>query len=396
MKPALIGAISLLAAGAARAAIVFTPHVSEYAELPRGTYGDETLVYSSIDKIFDADGRRVPLGEGAIPPGDSIDALLVLSRWVWIGNLFEDTHIPILSSHDQVYRAVVVGGHEQGDGAIPGLSREFGQRSGGSGLGDLFLLAGVYGEKYRWGPLHGNGLYAFTVKLPVGEYDRRSLLNIGTNYWSFIPQYAFHQDWFGRLSLDATAALQINGRNDKPAYGGLTPTDPADVLNLEGNLSFKFSNRWYLEAGLSWYRSLGANRYDQVTLNFQDQPVPPTTACNTLMVPAAQCNLARAFYLQPVPGAYRDRGLSDTLVTAGLSYIYRASTVLSLRAAIPVAGRGGQIGVPYNVYAAPPDGPAPAPPVSTLPATLTNVQEAGSVSASPYYELRLVFLLFAP
>ncbi len=388
-------AIGLLALPA-QAAIVFTPHVSEYARLSRGAYLDTSLVHGSIDKIWDADGRKVALGNTAIAPGESISASLLLARYLWIGNLFEDSGLPWLADHDQVFRVIGTLGRQTGSGAINQLSRQFGQTTGASGVGDLFLLAGVYGEEYHWGPLHGNGLYTITVKAPTGSYQQDSLLNIGTHYWSVIPQLSHHQDWFGKLSIEATAALQLNGSNDQPAYGGLTPTRPADIFNLESTLAWKFSEHWYAEAGFSYYRSLGANRYDQVTLNVSDQPAPPSTACGALGIPAAQCGLPRAFYLAPVPGEYRDDGVRNAIATVGFSYIYRASSVLSLRAAIPVAGRGSQLDVPYHVcLQAPCSADNELRPLRQN-ARLSGVQEAAAISATPYFELRFVFLLFAP
>lgn len=384
------------AAAPATAAIIFTPHVSEYAQLVRGEYLDTTLIHTSISKIRNGDGNTEPLGVGAIPPGETIDASLLLLRYLWIGNLFEDTSVPLLRDHDQFLRVIGTAGRQTGSGAINDLSRMFGQTTSGSGIGDLFLLAGLYGEKYHWGPLKGNGLYALTVKAPIGEYDHNALLNIGTHYWSAIPQIAHHQEWFGKLFIDATAAFQLNGNNASPAYGGLTPTKPANVYNLEGNFAWKFSEHWFADAGYSYYRSLGSNRFDKVTLNFADQPVPASTACSGLMIPPDQCTLTRAFYLAPVPGAYRDRGVSDSLVTLGLNYIYRASAVVSLRAALPVAGRGAQFDVPYYVCNRQPCNADNELPSSRQTAHLRGVQEAAAVSASPYYELRFVFLLFAP
>lgn len=385
----------------ARAAIVFTPHVSEYAKLSRGSYLDTTLVHASIDRVWDADGNKVAPGNTAIPPGEAVDASLLLARYLWIGNLFEnlgfdDGALPWLSEHDQVFRIIGSFGRQTGSGAINELSRRFGMSSGSSGIGDLFLLAGVYGSGYHWGPLHGNGLYTVTVKAPIGSYQQDSLLNIGTNYWTVAPQLSQHQDWFGRLSIDATAALQLNGSNDQPAYGGLTPTRPADVFNLEATLAWKFSEHWYGEAGFSYFRSVGSNRYDQVTLNLVDQPVPPTAACNSLRVPAEQCSLLSNFYLAPVPGEYRDDGIRNAIATLGFSYIYRASTVVSLRAAVPVAGRGSQFTVPYRVCARSPCNADSEIPGARQDAHLSGVQEAASISASPYFELRFVFLLFAP
>lgn len=383
-------------AGPAQAAIVFTPHVSEYAVLPQGTYLDTTVAHASIDRIWDADGRKVALGNTAIPPGEAIDATLLLGRYLWIGNLFEDSGLPFLADHDQVLRVIGTAGRQSASGAINDLSRDFGQTSRGTGLGDVFLLAGVYGRQYHHGPLHGNGLYTLTVKAPVGSFQRDSLLNPGTRYWSVMPQLSHHQDWFGRLSIEATAALQINSAASRTAYGGLTPSKPASVLNLEANFAWKFGARWYAETGISHYRSLGSNRYDEVSLNRADQPVPPTAACTTLLVPADQCGLLDVFYLAPVPGSYRDRGIRNNIVTAGFSYVYRSSAVASLRAALPVAGRGSQFTVPYHVCASTPCNADSELPAARQTARLSGVQEAAAISASPYFELRLVFLLFAP
>lgn len=395
MKRRLALGVALLATQA-EAAIVFTPHVSEYAKLPRGRYVDTTLVHSSIDRIWDADGRKVPLGNTAIPSGEAISATLLLGRYLWIGNLFENSSFKFLADRDQVLRVIGTAGRQSASGAINDLSRDFGQTTRGSGLGDLFLLAGVYGREYHHGPLHGNGLYTLTVKAPVGSFQSDSLLNTGTRYWSVIPQLSHHQDWFGKLSIDATAAFQFNSAASSTAYGGLTPSKPANVLNLEANFAWKFSPHWFAEAGISHYRSIGSNRFDEVSLNLVDQPAPPTAACATLLVPAEQCSLLDTFFLAPVPGNYRDRGIRNSIATAGFSYVYRSSAVLSLRAALPVAGRGSQFTVPYTVCLRAPCTVDNELPGARQSARLSGVQEAAAISASPFFELRLVFLLFAP
>ncbi|WP_293370538.1 transporter [Nevskia sp.] len=395
MKRLLVLGFTLLAAQA-QAAILFTPHVSEYAKLPRGGYLDTTLVYSSIDRIRDADGRKVALGNTAIPPGEAISASLLLGRYLWIGNFFENSGFKFLADRDQVLRVIGTAGRQSASGAVNELSRDFGQSTRSSGLGDVFLLAGFYGREYHYGPLHGNGLYTLTVKAPVGSFQSDSLLNTGTRYWSVIPQLSHHQDWFGRFSVDATAAFQYNSAASRTAYGGLTPSKPASVFNLEANLAWKFSEHWFAEAGISHYQSLGSNRFDEVSLNLADQPVPPTAACETLLVPAAQCGLLDTFFLAPVPGQYRDRGIRNSVATAGFSYVYRSSAVFSARAALPVAGRGSQFTVPYHVCLQAPCNADTELPGARQNALLSGVQEAAAISASPYFELRLVFLLFAP
>lgn len=115
-----------------------------------------------------------------------------------------------------MFRVIDTAGRQSGSGAINDLSRQFDLSNSSSGIGDLCLLVGFYGEEYHWGPLHGNGLDTLTVKAPIGSYQQDSLLNIGTRYCSAYPQLSQHQDGFGKLSLDATAALQINGSNGRP------------------------------------------------------------------------------------------------------------------------------------------------------------------------------------
>jgi hypothetical protein len=390
--------VTLLSAAPAPAAIVFTPHVSEYAEIEPGSYVGATLDYTAIDETWDQSGKRIPLGNGSIPRGETIDAALLLTNYLWIGNLFRDTHLPILQDHNQFARVILPVGRETGTGAVTDLSRQFGQTSSASGIGDLFAVAGIYGERYHLGPLKGNGLYSVTVKAPIGEYNRDALLNIGTHYWSVIPQIGHHQEWFGKVFIDATAAYQFNGDNDSPAYGGLTPTRLADVYNLEGNVAWKFNPHWFVDAGLSYYHSTGSNHYDQVTLNLKNQPVPATTACNALRIPAAQCTLTDIFYLSPEPGTRSDQGISNLQLVSGFSYIYRASTVFNLRAVVPLQGRGSGFDQPYDVYTTDPKGPNPTAPVAggTQVAHLNGVQEAAAISATPFFELRVVFLLFAP
>ncbi len=389
-------AIAVAGSPPARAAIVFTPHVSEYSELVRGQYLGASIDYISIGETWDSHGHRIPLGKDAIPRGESVDAALLLGSYLWIGNLFEDTRLPLLPKHDQFFRVILPAARETSTGAVNDLSRLFGQTSSASGIGDLFALAGIYGERYHLGPLKGNGLYALTVKAPIGEYDRNALLNVGTHYWTVIPQIAHHQEWFGKVFIDATAAYQANADNDSPAYGGLTPTRPADVYNLEGNVAWKFTEHWFADVGLSYYHSVGNNHFDKVTLNLRNQPVPATTACNSLMVPPDQCSITQAFYLAPEAGDYADRGISNLQFVSGLTFIYRASAVVNLRAVVPLQGRGSEITVPYDVYSTDPNGSMPTRPITSLPAHLTPVQEAAAISADPFFELRFVFLLFAP
>jgi hypothetical protein len=385
--------MALVLAQSATAGIVFTPHLSEYGLLPRGAYADHTLIYTSIDKIYDAQGKKVPLANGNIPPGETTDIALALFRYLWVGNVFENTNIPVLKDHNQIFRIIANAGWQQASGNITSLSRMFGQKSSNSGIGDVFILGGIYSQEHRIGPFQYNGLLATTVKLPIGDYDQNSLLNNGTHYSTVIPQVAFHVEGWGRLYVDGTLARQFNGNNDSPSYGGLTPTEPADVVNAEINMAYKFNERWFVDVGIGRRKTVGSNKFGKVTLNFK-QPVPPSAACRNLNIPTAQCNLATNFRLVPVPGIREDSGAEGTLMTAGFYYVYRSSTVFGMRVAQPIRGKGSQFPMEYDVVTDP--GGVPLGAGARQRTLLTGVQEAASIPASPYYELRMVYLFWAP
>ena len=268
-------------------------------------------------------------------------------------------------------------------------------------MSDFFGLCGVYGHEHRWGPLKWNGLFATTVKFPVGDYDQDAALNTGTNYWSVIPQVAAHAELFGRIYIDGTFAFQINGDNDEPSFGGLTPTRIADVRNLELNVAWKFSEHWFADIGYSYRESVGPNHYDTLTVNFKDQPLSPQTACDNTnnglgleVISQDLCDnpISDQFYIKPQPGPYSDNGIRGRLLTMGVYYVYRTSSVLQARVAMPVGGRGGQFTAIYDSCTDPDCNVVG----SEVPTDLYAVQEAAAVSASPYFELRLVHLFWAP
>ena len=403
LRGACMGLLLTLAAGHAQAGIIFTPHLSEYSVLPAGPYVEGTFIATEIEHIYDREGNKVELGTPFVEPGDSTDAALFLFKYLWIGNLFRDTKVPILNTRSQFCRLIGTLGYQQNTGRIAERTRLFGIRPGSNGFGDLFGLCGIYGHEHQWGPIKANGLLATTVKFPVGRYDQDAALNIGTNYWSYIPQLAFHLEAFGKLYVDGTFAFQINENNDEPSFGGLTPTRIADWRNLEVNFAWKFNEHWFADVGYSYRDSVGPNGYDKLSVNFQEQPLAPETLCNDtnsslgieLIGPELCFSPALdQFYLEPIPGPYEDRGIRGRLLTAGIYYVYRTSSVWQLRIAKPVGGRGSQFDAEYYVCTSAPCGPNNS--ISTTPTTLYGVQEAAAVSASPYVELRFVHLWWAP
>ena len=399
--PALVLLVMCLAAPA-RAGVIFTPHVSEYARQAPGPYSDFSLTLSRIEDVYDRNGDKVPLGSPFVRPGEQLDVALLTYKALWVGHPFRDSGIFFLEDHELFCRAIFTLGWQQASAGVGERGRKFGFSSGASGPGDIFGLCGVYGKEHRWRALKFNGLFSNTVKFPVGRYDRDALVNTGTNYWTTIPQLGLHAEYAGRLYVDGTLAWQINGNNDDPAYGGLTPTRPADVRNAEVNLAWKFSEHWFADLGFSFRETVGRNRYDGVNVATAE-PVEAEQACDTLGLDPVACSATRQFLLRSQPGSYSDDGIEGTIVTAGFNYVYRSSSVFTLRALIPVQGRGAQLDIPFDLYAAVPDPlnpgrfvASPGPPLLQTTSTLTAVQEAASVAASPLLELRFVYLFWSP
>lgn len=396
-----IGATLLMASAAAQAGIVFTPHLSEYSRLPPGQYSEATLVMTEIEKIYDEKGKIIRVGTPFVPAGGSTDAALLLYKSLWIGNVFRDTNVPILKTHPQFCRVIGVLGYHQNTEQVGDRTRIFGAKAGANGLGDLFTLCGVYGDEHTWGPVKFNGLLATTVKFPIGRYDTDAILNIGTNYWSYIPQFAFHSELYGRLILDGTFAYQFNGTNNSPSFLGLTPTRIANWRNFEVNAAWKFNEHWFADVGYGYRESVGPNYYDKVNVT-NEEPVRAEDGCRNLSLPPAQCDATNQFFVQsqPKPGGYRDAGVNGTAITAGFYYIYRTSSVFNLRVFKPIDGKGARFNVPLDVYQAQPDGMGGytrgADTGINSNSQLFGVQEAAAISASPFLELRYVYLFWAP
>jgi len=394
--------VLLLASASAQAGIVFTPHVSEYARLAPGQYTELTFVNTEIEEIYDENGKIVRVGTPFVPAGGSTDASLLLLKYAWFGNAFRDSSVWYLKDHPQFCRIIGTLQYQQNTEQVARRTRIFGAKPGGNGFGDVFGLCGVHTDEYRWGPVMANGMWATTVKFPVGNYDTDAILNTGTHYWSYIPSFAFHSELFGRVYIDGIFAYQINENNDSPSFLGLTPTRIADWRNQEINVAWKFNEHWFAEVGYGHRESVGPNHYDKVRIR-NEEPVRAEDGCRNLSLPENQCNSTNQFFVenQPQITSYKDKGVFGEAITAGFVYIYRTSSVFNLRVFKPIDGRGARFNVPLNVYAAQSDGNGGytydnTQRITTSNSKLFGVQEAAAISASPFLELRFVYLFWAP
>ena len=114
-----------------------------------------------------------------------------------------------------------------------------------SGFGDpkLRLAMNFYGApaltldefaNYRHDLIIGGSLQ---VSLPVGQYDRDKLVNIGTNRWYVKPELGISKGW-GRWTLEGTASATIFGDNDD-FFGG-KHREQAPIYGFQGHLVYGF------------------------------------------------------------------------------------------------------------------------------------------------------------
>lgn len=114
-----------------------------------------------------------------------------------------------------------------------------------SGFGDpkLRLAMNFFGApaltldefaSYRHDLIIGGSLQ---VSLPVGQYDRDKLVNIGTNRWYVKPELGISKGW-GRWTLEGTASATIFGDNDD-FFGG-KHREQAPIYGFQGHLVYGF------------------------------------------------------------------------------------------------------------------------------------------------------------
>ena len=114
-----------------------------------------------------------------------------------------------------------------------------------SGFGDpkLRLAMNFYGAPaltldefagYRHDLIIGGSLQ---VSLPVGQYDRDKLVNIGTNRWYVKPELGVSKGW-GCWTLEGTAAVTFFGDNDD-FFGG-KHREQAPIYGFQGHLVYGF------------------------------------------------------------------------------------------------------------------------------------------------------------
>lgn len=126
------------------------------------------------------------------------------------------------------------------------------------GQGDLRIRLGVnlYGAPamtprefatYRGRTLAGVSL---VVAPPLGQYDSSKLVNIGTNRWSFKPEFGLSHV-FGRWVLETMAGVWLFTDNTEFVGGRTREQDP--IAAFQAHLTYRFTPSMWLAADGNYY-----------------------------------------------------------------------------------------------------------------------------------------------
>ena len=108
-------------------------------------------------------------------------------------------------------------------------------------------------------------IIGFTFKLtaPLGVYDNDKLLNIGTNRWSFKPEFGVSQA-VGRWIFEAAAAAVFYTDNDEFDNGKTRKQDP--IYSMQGHVIYSFPKNIWAAVSATYYTG-GRTTIDGVTKN---------------------------------------------------------------------------------------------------------------------------------
>ena len=108
-------------------------------------------------------------------------------------------------------------------------------------------------------------IIGFTFKLtaPLGVYDNDKLINIGTNRWSFKPEFGISQA-VGRWIFEAAAAAVFYTDNDEFDNGKTRQQDP--IYSMQGHVIYSFPKNIWAAVSATYYTG-GRTTIDGVTKN---------------------------------------------------------------------------------------------------------------------------------
>jgi hypothetical protein len=98
---------------------------------------------------------------------------------------------------------------------------------------------------------------SLTITAPTGQYSGAKLINIGTNRWSFKPEFGVAIPR-GPWDFDAYLGVWLFTDNSDFYTGGLTRSQDR-VVTVQGHASYTFRPRLWAAVDATWYQGGGAS-----------------------------------------------------------------------------------------------------------------------------------------
>jgi hypothetical protein len=153
------------------------------------------------------------------------------------------------------------------DGYVDGIYRTGEQE----GLVDpaLYFSINLYGapalslkefKNYQQDTIIG---FTFRLTAPLGAYQAEKLINIGTNRWSFEPEFGISKA-IGRWTVEGAAAVVLYTDNNEFDTDKTRQQDP--IYSTQFHVSYTFANKIWASVGATYYTG-GRTTIDGVEKN---------------------------------------------------------------------------------------------------------------------------------
>jgi len=253
------------------------------------------------------------------------------------GDIAFDPTLPITNANATLYSPVLGVGHTFGvfgkqslfTAALPyawgNVSGDVGDQRGQiyrSGLADVkarfsinfrgspAMTVAEFARRPRRRLILGTSL---TVTSPAGQYDNAKLINLGTNRWSFKPEFGISY-LFQKVDLDLYAGIWLFTQN-KSFYQGQSIRSQSPLTALQAHVSYTFRPGLWAAVDSTWYGG-GASTVNQGT--------PSERQANSRLGATFSFPLARghSFKVSYSSGVTGNIGSKFNTVSGGWQYVW--------------------------------------------------------------------------
>ena len=150
---------------------------------------------------------------------------------------------------------------------------------------------------------------SLTIGVPTGQYLNGKLINIGTNRWSFKPEFAISQPAGNRWLFDLYAGVWLFTNNNS-FYPGNTVRSQDPMGSFQGHVSYNIGLRAWLALDLTYYIG-GSSSVNGIYKNDRQEN---SRVGGTIVLPVGKWNSVKLAYST---GAIIRFGANFTTVSIG-------------------------------------------------------------------------------